>query len=93
VGIQGTDNLFPLIQVSQLKSVPLEVAIFLFPLIEVNLNTGLKEEESVIRVTMLSYKFPLTEVRRRLRTWENGNLSHLQRLRTEYLEKVIPTYL
>jgi hypothetical protein len=53
------------IQVSQLKSVPLrEVAIFLFPLVEVNVNTGLEEEE----YAMLSYKFPLTEVRRRLQT-------------------------
>jgi hypothetical protein len=89
VGIQRTNNFFPLIQVSQLKSVPLrEVAVFLFPLIEVNVNTGLEEEEYAI----LSYKFPLTEVHRRLRTQEKGNLPHLQRLRTKYLEKVIPTY-
>jgi hypothetical protein len=65
MGIQGTDKFFPIIQVFQLKSVPLrEVAIFLFPLIEVTVNTGLEEGE----YAMLSYKFPLTEVRRRLRT-------------------------
>jgi hypothetical protein len=40
----------PLIQVSELKSFPLgEVAVFLFPLIEVNVNTGLEEEESVCK--------------------------------------------
>jgi hypothetical protein len=62
---KGQTIFFPLIQVSQLKSVPIrEVAISLFPLIEVNMKTGLEEVENA----MFSYKFPLTEVRRRLPT-------------------------
>jgi hypothetical protein len=39
VGIQGTGNFFSLIQVSQIQNGPLEeVAIFLFPLIELIVN-------------------------------------------------------